>query len=149
MKNFIALIGISFVLLNSQTSTATQLYKWVDQNGNISYQDTPPPKGSKVLDAKTVEGSKSNGSQPGKMVSVYTVDECESCTEVITKLQALNINHEVKSLNDRDAQALILEATGSLLAPTLKIGDKVITDISQKNLERELSDAGYVLPEKP
>jgi len=117
----------------------------VDNDGNISYEDQPPPKGSKLLDAKEVNDKGSSNQNEGKLVIVYTVADCESCDLVLNKLEDANVRHEVKSLDDVDPQAVILAASGSLLAPTLMIGDNVITDISERNLQNELTAAGYDL----
>ena len=45
--NRLALLIIT-ILISSVGTTAT-LYKWVDADGNITYQDSPPPDESQVL----------------------------------------------------------------------------------------------------
>jgi hypothetical protein len=44
------------VLLLLQTATASTLYKWVDDNGNIVYSQTMPPPGAKVLQQPRIRG---------------------------------------------------------------------------------------------
>jgi len=44
------------VLLFLQTATASSLYKWVDENGNIVYSQTMPPPGAKVLQQPRISG---------------------------------------------------------------------------------------------
>ena len=46
------------VLLFLQTATASTLYKWVDENGNIVYSQTMPPHGAKVLQQPRIRGLK-------------------------------------------------------------------------------------------
>ena len=45
-------------LLFLQTATASTLYKWVDENGNIVYSQTMPPHGAKVLQQPRIRGLK-------------------------------------------------------------------------------------------
>ena len=49
------IIGL-LVLLSIQTATASSLYKWVDDNGNIVYSQTMPPPGAKVLQQPRISG---------------------------------------------------------------------------------------------
>lgn len=46
------------LLLFLQTATASTLYKWVDENGNIVYSQTMPPPGAKVLQQPRIRGLK-------------------------------------------------------------------------------------------
>jgi len=50
MKKLKLFTLLLFMLLNS-TATQAEMYKWVDQDGNISYSDHPPYKGAKKLEA--------------------------------------------------------------------------------------------------
>ena len=56
LATFVSLCLIFF------NANAGKLYKWVDAQGNVSYQDQPPPKGSKILSEKEV-ASKSNADE--------------------------------------------------------------------------------------
>ena len=49
------IIGL-LVFLSVQTATASTLYKWVDDNGNIVYSQTMPPHGAKVLQQPRISG---------------------------------------------------------------------------------------------
>lgn len=134
-----------FGLIN-HTAQAAKLYKWVDENGNISYQDSPPPDGSNVVNEKEIRAPKSTSqtpSTPTDPVMVYTVDNCEGCELLLLRLQNWNVPTEQKSLQDREVQARILELSGSLQAPTLFIGDKLISNLASDNLISELNQAGY------
>ena len=146
-----AVIGILLAsALISNTTMAAQMYKWVDEDGNISYQDSPPPEGSNIIKEEALEGSSGNSNTSSEesgnnAVIAYTVDDCEACDLLKTRLNALQVPFTEQSLQDRDVQTRILELGDSLRAPTLFIGDKMITNVSSNNLISELQQAGYEL----
>ena len=51
------------------------------------------------------------------------------------------------SLQDREVQSRILRLSGKISAPTLFIGDTLVTDLSEPGLITILKKAGYTLPE--
>jgi len=151
LKTIYAFVVIFFVSpLIGNAAIAAQMYKWVDENGNISYQDSPPPEGSNIIkkEALEVSSNSSNTSEdesgPNTLV-IYTIDDCEACSLLKTRLNALQVPFTEQSLQDPQVQARILELNDSLTAPTLFIGDKIITDVSRGNLVTELQQAGYEL----
>ena len=54
MRQLIFLVLPALLLL--QTATASSLYKWVDENGNIVYSQSMPPPGAKVLQQPRIRG---------------------------------------------------------------------------------------------
>jgi len=121
---------------------ASRLYKWVDENGNISYQDSPPPKDVNVLDSDVLKESKV-GNQPVKEVSraalpepvldgstpvlVYTADNCKPCQSVVlflTQKQVPFIERDIRS--DRNARSRLSKLSKQISVPTLFIGEQVV-----------------------
>src|SRR5690242_12321683 len=50
-------IGIGLVLAAlSGTVLAAQLYRWVDEKGNVEWRDTPPPPSVKKFEQRNVGG---------------------------------------------------------------------------------------------
>lgn len=49
------LLGIS-LLAAAATPLAAQLYRWVDEQGNVEYRDTPPPASAKKVEERRVGG---------------------------------------------------------------------------------------------
>ena len=140
---------IILAVLSAQPAWSAKLYKWVDKDGNISYQDSPPPDGSKLIEEQELKTTSSSepsvvSPQPNNTpVIVYTVDNCESCELLLLRFQNWGINAQEHSLQNRDVQARILELTDSLSAPTLFLGDKLIPDLSAQNIISELEKVGY------
>ncbi|GHA09972.1 hypothetical protein GCM10008090_19420 [Arenicella chitinivorans] len=152
LSNYIRVVSVALLTTLISTSAGAQkLYKWVDAQGNISYQDQPPPESGKLLEEKTVAQGKSNaatatGNQP--TIKVYTVDSCAPCAQVVLNLMKMGVPHVELPLNDdREAQSLILEKTSSLIAPTILIGDQVLQAPSEADLKQSVIDAGYEVTE--
>ena len=154
-KLYIAM-SVLFLLTIGSASEAKSLYKWVDENGNVSYQDLPPPKDiavkQEILKDSNTSSSNLNGSassaEQSNPVIVYTIDNCDPCEVVLLRLKQLGIPNQEQSLLDRDIQARVLDLSGSISAPTIFIGDELIRDISDKNLITALKTAGYTIKEQ-
>lgn len=134
--------------LVSGNAIAGKLYKWVDANGNISYQDQPPPKNAKILRETSVDdsGNLNDSSQNQQAVVVYTVPNCASCASLLSRLVAYGVPVSEQSLeNNREAQERILELSDSLIAPTLIINGQAYSNPNQENLVLALENAGYEL----
>jgi hypothetical protein len=61
------LLYLCVLLLATQALSAEELYRWVDEDGNMQYTQTPPPAGvkSEVKDIKDVNSAAAEGlSQP-------------------------------------------------------------------------------------
>jgi len=143
----IVILGI----LASNAVTAAKLYKWVDKDGKVSYQDSPPPNNANVKDQTTIvtpsspsEGNTSSD-QPSVPVMVYTTTNCALCELLLSKLQKWGVPAEEGSILNREVQSKILSLTDGLSAPTLFIDDKLISDLSESNLTIELESVGFKL----
>ena len=68
---------------------AQKTYKWVDDQGNITYQDKPPPKGVRVVDeygeeAKSVKADPNQLAAQDSPVVFYSVPVCDACAHHLT-----------------------------------------------------------------
>lgn len=139
------------VAIAASNAHAGKLYKWVDANGNISYQDQPPPQGGKILSEKEV-GSKTDDTQESDTglpeVIVYSVNECELCDRLVSVLRQNKIPHiELPLEDDREAQKKILAKANSIIAPTIFIGDNIVQGGSEDGLKEKLRSAGFEIAE--
>jgi len=123
------------------------MYKWVDANGNISYQEQEPPANAKVLDEIDVGKIKSNGSNAvtnNQPIKVYTASECPTCIQSVQHLTKLGLPYvELPIEGDRKAQSIILERTSSLVLPTILVGDDILQSPSNDALTAAVKKAGY------
>lgn len=131
-------------MLSATNSNAAKLYKWVDANGKISYQDTPPPENSKLLKESTIKTATPDAAPTtGALITVYTVEECAACDQMTNRLRELDVPFNEQSLMDRDTQAEIISASESLTAPTLRIGGQYYSGLSDAELLLALQKAGH------
>ena len=136
--------ALTLALLIGSVSAA-KLYKWVDADGNISYQDSPPPNNAKVLEESelTISRPNSNDDSDVEPLVVYTLEDCNSCEMLILRLRQLDIPFVEQSLLDRDVQSQILSESDSLTAPTVRIGTDYINQFSEPGFIAVLRQAGY------
>lgn len=137
-------------LLMVNNAWAAKLYKWVDEDGNISYQAERPPSNATVLEETELKTSRPSASSSAvaaaserNPVVVYTVANCDNCEILLLRLKQLGVPASEQSLLDENVQARILGLSGKLAAPTLFIGDRLVESITQENLIEELDAAGY------
>jgi len=148
MKKILPFSLVCCGLIFAAHANAAKLYKWVDKNGVVSYQDRPPPSGSKILEETTTKeptGGQGSGNQSSlDPVRVYTVADCDMCSNVVQRLKKLDVPViELSLQNDREAQSIILERSNSLVAPTVFIGEEMLQGSSVSKLEQVLEENGY------
>ncbi len=143
--------ALTIAIFVQPAAWSAKLYKWVDENGNISYQDSPPPEGSTLIKEEEITPKSPPASEQSQStvvfrqqpVIVYTIPNCPACDSLLEQLQGWNIPVSEQSLQDRAVQARILQESDSLSAPTLYIGDNIISNQSEENLKSELQNSGY------
>ena len=52
-----AAIGICMLAAFAGAALAAQLYRWVDEKGNVEWRDTPPPPAAKKFEQRNIGGS--------------------------------------------------------------------------------------------
>ncbi len=129
------------------------LYKWVDADGNVTYQDTPPPDNvqfeESTVDAPPAPLPEDAGRQIEEAalenpVSLYSVPDCDACALVRLYLERNSIPFAEKDVrNNLDTQAELEQRAGSLTVPTLTVGDRVLDGYSRSAIRDALVDAGF------
>lgn len=147
-------------LLMSLGAQAGKLYKWVDADGNVSYQDKAPPEDNGKVEYKDL--GKEKAAKPDGLddlagrvpVVLYAIPKCAPCDMARNYLKGRGIPFADKDAStDIAVQTELRNRTGSLSVPTIVIGDKIIGEYSQAWLDSELNQAGYpqkaAAPAKP
>jgi glutaredoxin len=138
----------------SASPLAVTLYKWTDAEGNVSYQDHPPPVGQKYEEKyfsdqsvrtgdinAEVARSRAIGDNP---VTLYIAANCESCDRVGTILGSNNVPYEIIEVDiDQDSQKNLIELVRSVRVPTLAVGNNVIDGYDRAAIEDALTENGY------
>lgn len=140
------------MMLGVTAAQADTLYKWVDSQGHVSYHDQPPSDGAGYRVEEKVLGS-SHKPQEGETLAdiiekypvvLYSVPDCDSCNLARLYLQKRKVPFTEQNLStDPKLQQIVKKKTGSLSAPTIMIGEKVMKGYVESVLEGELDDVGY------
>lgn len=130
---------------------AGALYRWVDDQGQVHYSDTPPLK-------EQAERRKiSNGVTPGEdipyearraqenfPVTLYVSDTCkEPCTQARSLLRKRGVPYSETVLVTKGEIEAFEKLSGSSQAPTLAVGKTYLGGFSESRWNSELDAAGY------
>ncbi len=130
--------------------TAQTLYRWVDEQGNVSYQDVPPR--DHVFSEETIKTSPANPTQenqPAVEITFYAIADCEPCTLARNSLLETGLAFtEINPETDQEAAKQLVKQFGKVEVPLTVIGDTPIKGFNPQWLEAELAKAG-VTTKKP
>lgn len=151
------LIIVLAAALAAAPAYAGKLYKWVDEQGNISYQDRPPPAGVGKVEEKNlregrggVSGSPAAAEAAAKSpVTLYMVPKCSPCDMARTYLKKRGVPFSEINVSEKNPQAQqeMVKKLGELSVPTITVGGKVMQGYVESLLAGELDQAGYPKPE--
>lgn len=144
------------VLMASYTHSAgaDQLYKWVDSQGRVTYQSTPPPDGAADVVETTIgtvggEDSETPAEQVFETdpIKFYSKPECATCDLARTYFEEMEIPFEEVDIAEDEAIAAKMQKNfGHNNVPTIKVGNKSVTGYEQNTMAKILKDAGYNIP---
>lgn len=135
---------------------AARLYKWVDEYGNVSYQDKPPPEGQGKVTEKTLGEQRGASTGDAAMdaaaakapITLYATAKCAQCdlARAFLKKRKLPFADIDVSGAHPEAQQEMKKKVGEIAVPTIMIGTKVMKGYLESLLEGELDAAGYPKP---
>jgi glutaredoxin len=145
-------VAVALVLAVAGGAHAGKLYKWVDKDGNVSYHDRPPPNGGDYrVEERSLRGVGAI-EKPGELeaiveknpVVLYAIPVCGGCDQARAYLQKRQVPFkEINLETDAKTQQEIKKKLGSLSAPTITVGEKIMKGYVESLLEGELDSAGY------
>ena len=148
MKRAAFLIGTVAAL--SGAVFAAQLYRWVDEKGNVEWRDTPPPPHAKKVEQRNMSGNTIETStlpysvqQAVKKfpVTLWAFDCGEPCDRARAHLQKRGVPHvERNAQKEPDALKSI---TGTLEVPVLLVGSRHLKGYLESDWDAALDSAGY------
>ena len=146
--------ALLLLALFSTHANAVKLYKWVDAEGKVSYQDQPPPSGQAFEEKSFTEQGTSTGVNPDvsrsraireKPIVLYVADNCESCDMVRTILEMNDAPFEQIAVDsDIEKQDELKKIAGSIRVPTVTIGGQEVKQLDRKRIEDALRQNGYL-----
>ncbi len=133
-----------------QDLAAQTLYRWVDEQGNVSFQDVPPR--DHVFSEQTIRTSSATPAQdnrPAVEITFYAIADCEPCTLARNSLLESGLAFtEINPETDQEAAKRLVEQFGKVEVPLTMVGNTPIKGFNPQWLEAELAKAG-VKTEKP
>lgn len=145
------LIVLLLAGLLTTPALAGKLYKWVDERGNTSYQDRPPPEGRGRVEEKNVRDGV-GGSNPAAAeaaakapVTLYMVPKCNPCDAARLYLKNRGVPFTEINVSEKNPQAQqeMVKKVGELSVPTITVGSKIMQGYVESLLKGELDQAGY------
>lgn len=148
-----SLIAVLGLVLVASPVFAGKLYKWVDEAGNVTYQDRPPPAGEGRVEERELpepgvvsSGDPAAASAAAKApVTLYLVPGCAACEAARFHLKERGVSFSQIDVSERnvDAQQKMIKRVGNLAVPTIVVGTKVMKGYMGSLLDGELDAAGY------
>jgi len=145
-------IMTSVVILLAATGTllAAQIYRWVDEQGNVEWRDTPPPPNAKKVEIRRPGGSMIETSslpysvqQAAKNfpVTLWTTDCGAPCDQARAHLARRGVPYTEKDpQNDIEA---FTKLTGGSEVPVLYVGANRVKGYLESEWDAALDVAGY------
>jgi glutaredoxin len=147
MKRII--LGI-FMLAATGTLVAAQLYRWVDEKGNVEYRDTPPPSSAKKVEQRSMGGGTvETSSLPFSVqqavrnypVTLWNTSCGAPCDQARAHLARRGVPHTEKDPQS-DVEAF-KKLTGGIDVPVIFIGATRIKGYFEGEWDSALDIAGY------
>lgn len=147
MKRII--LGI-FMLAATGALLAAQLYRWVDEKGNVEYRDTPPPSSAKNVEQRNLGGSTVEASSlPFSVqqaarnfpVTLWNSSCGAPCDQAREHLTRRGVPHTEKDPQS-DVEAF-KKLTGGIEVPVIYVGSNRIKGYFESEWDSALDIAGY------
>lgn len=129
---------------------AAQLYRWVDERGNVEWRDTPPPPTAKKVEQRKLGG----GSVPAPElpfsvqqamknfpVTLWITDCGDACTKARAHLARRGVPHNEK--DPRSDFENFKKLTGGAEVPVLFVGNSRLKGYLESDWDAALDTAGY------
>lgn len=129
---------------------AAQLYRWVDDKGNVEYRDTPPPAGAKSVERRDVSPNTiETSSLPYSVqqavkrnpVTLWAYDCGDPCAQARAHLAKRGVPHTER--NPQKEPGAMQKATGGHDVPVLVVGSNTLKGYLESAWDSALDSAGY------
>ena len=144
---FLTMLAAPLLVFAAATAEASKLYRWVDENGRVTFQDHPPPTGVVSFEEKALtapEAATPEQTSPTTVV-VYRIDDCEPCDAMENYLtdRGLRVERRDPNKNAEVAKEMV-ESFGKAEVPIAVVGADVVRGHNEPWLEATLIKAGYM-----
>lgn len=150
MRRTIMLVSCALVALATSASAA-QLYRWVDQKGNVEWRDTPPPATAKQVEQRAIQTSTIPTSDwPYSLqravknfpVTLWATDCGDLCDRARAHLARRGVPYTDKDPQS-DFEGFKKASGGGAEVPLLMIGSTRLKGYLESDWDAALDLAGY------
>ncbi|MDB5855138.1 MAG: hypothetical protein JWR22_3179 [Herminiimonas sp.] len=129
-----------------------ELYKWVGEDGKVTYSDMPPPRSARKVEKKAIEISSGDATDlPFELadakkknpVTLYTAANCVPCEEGRALLSARGIPFSEKTVTSTQDVARLKQVSGDAQLPVLVVGGQHRLGYDAERWNTALTTAGY------
>ena len=130
---------------------AAQLYRWVDDKGNVEWRDTPPPSTAKKVEQRNVRGSTIETSElpyslqqavKNHPVTLWITDCGAVCNQARSLLNRRGVPHTERN-PQAEIEAFKKASGGSMEVPLLFVGSRQVKGYLESEWDAALDAAGY------
>ena len=156
-------------------AAAEGLYKWVDERGRVTYQNTPPPEDAASVERSAIsatvndlpgeeeaeapaeeaavsqteeaEATEETAEEEVVSITLFTNPECTTCEDMRAYFEEFEIAfEEIDISEDTDQAEEMKQKHGHNNVPTIVVGNKSITGGSVNDLQTLLKNSGFEVP---
>lgn len=152
----VGITGLTLLMtLFAAASHSQQMYRWVDQNGRVTYSQNPPPPGAaKNVQQRRITGGGGGGdtnlpyaavvASQNFPVTLYTAPDCnDACKEGRGMLAKRGIPFKEVVAGDEQTVEALRKLTGGTRVPALLVGRQALTGFEPESWKTALDAAGY------
>jgi hypothetical protein len=143
---------LTFVLtVLTVPASAAQLYRWVDERGNVEWRDTPPPPNAKKVEQRKIGASTiQTGEMPYSLqqavknfpVTLWTTSCGNTCDRARAHLVKRGVPHSERNPQS-EIEAFKKIAGGGMEVPLLLVGNNLLKGYLESAWDAALDAAGY------
>jgi Domain of unknown function (DUF4124) len=142
-------LGVASGIAGAQV---TQIYRYVDVDGNVVYSDKPPPSNARDAQAKRVTANSIETSelsyttqqaQERYPVTLYSFACGVVCDTAQGMLNKRGVPHTVIDVSVGEGADKLKKLSGGLDAPAIQVGEQFSVGFNESKWQGMLSDAGY------
>jgi hypothetical protein len=146
----VTLVTALALALAAGPASAAQLYRWVDDKGNVEWRDTPPPSTAKKVEQRTMTGNTiETSTMPYSLqqavrnypVTLWTFDCGPPCKLANDYLAKRGVPYTVRYSN-KEPETL-KKLTGGTEVPVLIVGSTQLKGFLETSWDSALDNAGY------
>jgi glutaredoxin-like YruB-family protein len=162
-------MGVTMALLLTAALAWGEVYRWVDENGVVTFKDYPPPSWKKgkvkvygdtgteqtaVKKAAAEATTRDSGSRTAATatapasgseyfsgrVELYITDWCGYCKRAVAYMKAKNIPYVAYDIEKDEAARKRFQQLGGSGVPLIMVGNRRMSGFSPETLERYLGN---------